>query len=388
MVDGKDRQDGAPGKAGPDKIEIRRGIVPDETPGAAPETVSDQRGRPVYLTKVKRRIPPWLIAVTVFAALLAGLFLIVPLLVEGGPEFDPGPSLEDTLPQEPGDLALRQDLAVVKLSSAPLLAGPDRKSERIAEALFNEGVTLLDSRDQVYLKVRLEEGLEGYMRRDHLSADKSSLLPENKVAKILVRIPAKRVMSHARLGSLLVEAPMGAIFYADYQNGDLLRVCLPDGETGWINSSGVLLLPPLSPIPVEDKARQLLVATLLAFQDSPLIPGGATTRGISPEGALYVSGLLNGYRLSRDPYALLKSGEAVEVPNLAALSDLEEADVLFFHAPSDPGRIQSIAILVSEGQLLIGSPNKPTLRMIDLASPETAGLAERIMAVRRLIPQS
>ncbi len=57
MVDGKGRQDGASGQAGPDKIEIRRGIVPDETPGAAPDTVSDQRGRPVYLTKVKRRIP-------------------------------------------------------------------------------------------------------------------------------------------------------------------------------------------------------------------------------------------------------------------------------------------------------------------------------------------
>ncbi len=195
--------------------------------------------------------------------------LVVPLLVEGGPDFDPGPSPEDTPPQEPGDLALRQDLAVVKLSSAPCLRNQTGEVSGSPRPSSTRGSPSLTAADQVYLKVRLEEGLEGYMRRDHLSADKSSLLPENKIAKILVRIPAKRVMSHARLGSLLVEAPMGAIFYADYQNGDLLRVCLPDGETGWINSSGVLSAPPLSPIPVEDKARQLLVATLLAFGTAP-----------------------------------------------------------------------------------------------------------------------
>ncbi len=380
---GQDRQSVKPEV---DKIEIKRGIVPDEAPGPPPDSISDQRGRPVYLTRIKRRIPPWLIAVIVFATLLAGLFLVVPLLVENSLDPDPDPSLETPVPQETGDLIQRQDLAVVKVSSAPLLAEPDRKSIRIAEALFNEQVTLLDTRYREYVLVQLEDGVEGYIRRDQLSADKRSLSPENKVAKLLVREPSKRIMSHARQGSLLVEAPMGSIFYADYRNGDLLRVTLPDGESGWVNSSGVLLLPPLSSIPLEDNASQLLVATLLAFYDSPLVPGGATTEGISPAGALYVSGLLNGYSLSRDPYALLDLGLAIEAGDLEALAELEEGDVIFFHAPSDPDLIQSIAVLVSDGQLLLNLPNKSTLRLIDLASSETAGLAERIMAIRRFTP--
>ena len=58
--------------------------------------------------------------------------------------------------------------------------------------------------------------------------------------KVIIRDPFKRVMSHARGGTLLIEAPMGTVLYADYHNSGLVRVRLPEGA-GMDEYSGCVL---------------------------------------------------------------------------------------------------------------------------------------------------
>lgn len=371
--------------ASPEKISIRRGIESDGLPAeAAP--VTDRRGRPVYLTEKKKKIPPWLAAFMVFLALMAGLFIVVPRLTDREPGFDM-PGGNEPLPTE-WDSQLNSDkTAVVAVSSAPLFESMEADAVRIAEALFNEAVTMLDTRDRVFIKVRLSDGMTGYMRREDLAAGAYSLSPEQAVAKVLVRVSSKRIMSHARQGSLLVEAPMGSVFYADYRNGDLLRVRLPGMTQGWINVSGVMLLPPAAPITAEENTQQLFVATLMGFYNSPLVPGGVTSRGISMEGALYVAGLLNGMELPRDPEKLMKTGTAVRLPlgedGNPDLSAMEEGDIVFFYSKADPAVISSMAVRVSDNQLLAALPNRSVLTLTDLESSQARELSGRILAVRR-----
>lgn len=391
MTEGKDSRQS---KAGPPpvegKIEIRRGIVPDKPPEGQADQVKDRRGRPVYLARTKRRIPPWLIASLVFFTLMAALFILVPILAQRTSDLPGQVPTQESLPDQGGDLLLREDLAVVKVPLAPLFERPDRTSARLAEALFNERVSLLDSRDRDFLLVRLHDGVQGYMRRDHLSADKSSLLADPALAKLVVRQPAKRIMSHARQGALLVEVPMGTVLYADYRNGDLLRVRLPDRKTGWVNSSGVILLDPRAGIETGDLTDQVLVATMMAFYNSPRLPGGASVKGISLEGALYVSGLVNGLDFPRDRKALMAMGNKVSLPRdgegVFDLSYLEEGDLVFFHSKGDKNRLESLAMRVADGQLLLDSPDRSTLRMIDLESREAKSLASRLMEARRYLP--
>jgi hypothetical protein len=369
-----------------EKIEIRRGIIPDPRPDKALPVKKDRK-RPVFVSSRRRRIPPWLIAALVFAALMAGLFLVAPRISDSTLGFEVTPDPGETLPPGWEDYLYGEDVALVAVGTAPVYGQPDAATVRIGEALLNERVLMLDAGDRVFIHVRLDDGLTGYIKREHLTADTSSLSPENRVAKVVVRTPFKRVMSHARWGSLVVEAPMGTVLYADYRNGDLLRVRLPGQEPGWINTSGVMLLPPLSAIPQGEPLGQLLVATVMAFYDSPLIPGGATKRGISPQGAIHVAGLLHGLNLSRDPSLLAGQGEAVVLtrddegkPDLMAA---QEGDVIFFHGAGDPRLIDSLAMRVADDQLLLVLSGKSTLRLLDIESKSADELKERIMTVRR-----
>ena len=385
MTDGENK------RAGPPKIEIRRGIPPDQ--GASQSPLEEKKkSRQVYLSKRKRRIPPRLIAGLVFTLIMAGLFFVVPQISEKTFDFDVTPPAQETLPPGWDQYLHARDTAVVSASAAPVFSLPDVASLRVTEALLNEHVTMLDTRDRAFIRVRLDDGVEGYIRRSHLSADTWSISPEGSVARVMVRVPFKRVMSHARSGSLLVEAPMGTILYADYRNGDLLRVKLPDLKTGWINTSGVMLVPPLSALVPEENVQQLLAATMMTFYNSPVIPGGVTARGISPEGAIHVAGLLNGLNLSRDRGTLFGEGLPVELAKTEEvepdLKSMEEGDVVFFHSKSDPDSLVTVGMRVADDQLLIGLPGRSTLRLLDIESSGARELVKRIKGVRRYAPES
>jgi hypothetical protein len=47
--------------------------------------------------------------------------------------------------------------------------------------------------------------------------------------------------------------------------------------------------------------------------------------------------------------------------------------------------IETIAVRVSDEQLLVGLPNRSTVQLIDIASPTSQELEGRVMAVRRYI---
>ncbi len=367
------------------RITIRRG--PGYVPGMLESDDETQRKKPVYIDAKKRRVPPWTIALAVFVTLMLGVFLIVPSAIEKRRSEPP------VLPTEPGPTEPIEPsgrlMAVVKVSSAPLFNSTDVRASRVAELLLNESVTILDADHRTMINVQTSDGVTGFISRDHLSADLTSVSPKGAVIKVVVRTPFKRVMTHARSGSLLVEAPMGSILYADYKKGDLLRVRVPDGRMGWVNASGLLLLEPLEPITTEHFHEQFSSA-LMAFYNRPLVPGGVTTQGISPEGAIFIAARLNGLDLPRTLDVLAHVGEIVTLATDAEgqmdLDALLVGDLLFFHRAGDPAKLESVAVRVDDGQLLVAFPNRQTLQLIDIESKKAQELAQRITAVRRLKP--
>ncbi len=368
-----------------EKISIQRG--PGYVPGLLDADDEDNlRKKPVYIDSRKKRLPPWAVALVVFLALMSSLFIIIPRFIEKKQNQPIPINPVTTNPSETGE-PVERNTAVVKVSSAPLFDSTDSNAVRIGEALLNERVTMVDTEHRTMIKIKLDDGTEGYMSRAHLSADLMSLSLSSSLFKVVVRTPMKRVMSHARSGSLLVEAPMGTILYADYRNADLLRVKLPEGKTGWINSTGVLLLEPDGQV-IADDFQQQFTSALMAFFNRPIIPGGVTTRGISPEGAIFIAGRLNGLDLPRTLGPLSSQGQAVSLSTgedgLKNLSELQEGDLLFFHKKDDAAVIESVAICVEDQQLLIAFPNQQALRLIDLESSRARELASRIVSVRRL----
>lgn len=370
-----------------ERITIRRG--PGYVPGLLESDEVPHRKKPVYIDAKRRRIPPWAVAMAVFMALMLGLFLIVPKVVDGR-RTEPSVAVPTgtTGPEEPTEPSAHL-MAVVKVSSAPLFDSADLRAVRVAELLLNEPVTILDAGHRTMIKVRSSDGAVGFISREHLSADLGSLSTTGAVMKLVVRTPFKRVMTHARSGSVLLEAPMGSILYADYRKGDLLRVRLPDNRLGWVNATGLLLLDPLSEIR-SDQFYQQFSSALMAFYNRPLVPGGVTTQGISPAGAVFIAARLNGLELPRTLDELARKGEPVVLrtddKGQKDLNALSVGDLLFFHRVSDPAALASVAVRVDDGQLLAAFSNRQTLQLIDIGSKQAQELALRITAVRRLQP--
>jgi hypothetical protein len=373
-------------KTSQERITIRRG--PGYVPGLLEPAEETHRKKPIYVGARKRRVPPWAVAIAVFVTLMLGLFLIVPKVVEQDRIHPTVVAPTVTGPTEPVEPS-GQLTAVVKVSFAPLFASTELRAARVAELLLNEPVTMLDTSHRKMIKVRTSDGTVGFVSRDQLSADVESISASGAVMKLVIRTPFKRVMTHARSGSLLVEAPMGAILYADYRKGDLLRVKLPDDQVGWVNAAGLMLLEPHEEI-TPDQFYEQFSSALMAFYNRPLVPGGVTTQGISPEGAIFIAARLNGVELPRTLDMLARKGENVALKTDAEgnkdLKALSVGDLLFFHRLSDPAELESVAVLVDDDQLLVAFPNRQTLQLIDIESKQAQQLALRVTAVRRLQP--
>lgn len=369
-----------------ERITIRRG--PGYVPGLLEPAEETHRKKPIYVGARKRRVPPWAVAIAVFVTLMLGLFLIVPKVVEQDRIHPTVVAPTVTGPTEPVE-PTGQLTAVVKVSFAPLFASTELRAARVAELLLNEPVTMLDTSHRKMIKVRTSDGTVGFVSRDQLSADVESISASGAVMKLVIRTPFKRVMTHARSGSLLVEAPMGAILYADYRKGDLLRVKLPDDQVGWVNAAGLMLLEPHEEI-TPDQFYEQFSSALMAFYNRPLVPGGVTTQGISPEGAIFIAARLNGVELPRTLDMLARKGENVALKTDAEgnkdLKALSVGDLLFFHRLSDPAELESVAVRVDDDQLLVAFPNRQTLQLIDIESKQAQQLALRVTAVRRLQP--
>lgn len=373
-------------KTSQERITIRRG--PSYVPGLLEPAEETHRKKPIYVGARKRRVPPWAVAIAVFVTLMLGLFLIVPKVVEQDRIHPTVVAPTVTGPTEPVEPS-GQLTAVVKVSFAPLFASTELRAARVAELLLNEPVTMLDTSHRKMIKVRTSDGTVGFVSRDQLSADVESISASGAVMKLVIRTPFKRVMTHARSGSLLVEAPMGAILYADYRKGDLLRVKLPDDQVGWMNAAGLMLLEPHEEI-TPDQFYEQFSSALMAFYNRPLVPGGVTTQGISPEGAIFIAARLNGVELPRTLDMLARKGENVALKTDAEgnkdLKALSVGDLLFFHRLSDPAELESVAVRVDDDQLLVAFPNRQTLQLIDIESKQAQQLALRVTAVRRLQP--
>lgn len=373
-------------KTSQERITIRRG--PSYVPGLLEPAEETHRKKPIYVGARKRRVPPWAVAIAVFVTLMLGLFLIVPKVVEQDRIHPTVVAPTVTGPTEPVEPS-GQLTAVVKVSFAPLFASTELRAARVAELLLNEPVTMLDTSHRKMIKVRTSDGTVGFVSRDQLSADVESISASGAVMKLVIRTPFKRVMTHARSGSLLVEAPMGAILYADYRKGDLLRVKLPDDQVGWVNAAGLMLLEPHEEI-TPDQFYEQFSSALMAFYNRPLVPGGVTTQGISPEGAIFIAARLNGVELPRTLDMLARKGENVALKTDAEgnkdLKALSVGDLLFFHRLSDPAELESVAVRVDDDQLLVAFPNRQTLQLIDIESKQAQQLALRVTAVRRLQP--
>jgi len=344
---------------------------------------SPYREKPVYIDSyVKRRIPVWVIPSISIVLIIIMVFWVGPAAIK---------TLEGFLkkPEEnsPGSYLLynSDEYSVVVKQYADIYQSPDIRAKKLTQALFNETVEVLDNETYGFSKVRLSDGFEGYIREDSITKYTGSVEPFLYNHKLVVTSQSKRVMSHSSSGSLIIEALMGTILYADYQGSNIYRVALPDESFGWISASGLIRLDPNENI--KESTAKNFYETALSFNNTTYFEGGMTKYGASMEGVLYISTLINGIKLPRDLQMQYNFGQEVELAysnetGSIMYDNLKNGDLVFFgKIDNEVTRITDVGMVAGYGQVLTVRRSSSSIRIIML--DENLPLRNSIISVRR-----
>ncbi|MBR2751244.1 MAG: hypothetical protein IKD90_08945 [Clostridiales bacterium] len=333
--------------------------------------------------KVKRW-PKIVIAASVFATIMLVVFLLLPKILPGFfkntdialfVEVDPVYIYDDTY-------------RVVTSYCTSLMEKDDVTSHRITQLLMNEPVHYLtDDCKNGYVLVRTMDNFVGYVKAEDLSADMTSCEPDLHLFKLVIADGSKRVMSHASNGTLIAEVMMNTVLYADVKRDGVYQVCLPNGETGWISSNGVVELGLTEK--TEKVGVRYFVSSILTMVNSTYLEGGLTERGISMEGLAFVSAAVNGIDIPRDMEGQMNSGEPVQLQYDAVtgellLDSIIPGDLVFLSDPYHPEskRVYEVGVCTDTGVILMRSDSGTSVKLRSFTA--NSDIVKRIIAVRRV----
>ncbi len=366
-----------------------RSIFSDEGNYGSAEDMQDKWGLSEKQATVKhrgrRRIFAFLIALGVLLLSIAGIFYILPRFL---PDLFKGSNIQlfvqPVINYEYDDKSFR----VITKSSESIMKDPWADAERITEVLYNEPVKFISDNKEGYSKIETMDGITGWVRSDSLTTDTSSVEPDLHKYKLVISDPSKNVMTHASNGTLITKVMMNTVIYADISREGVYQVSLPNGEIGWIGSSGVIELKPREAL--QEVSSRYFVSSLLTFVNARYYSNGLTVNGISVNGAVYVCSEVNGIKMPRNMTEQSKLGQAVTLSHDAVtgeeiISDIMPGDILFLRSPQSAPGSESIyeeAICTDTGTLLMISPAATTIRLRQFKAGDD--ITSRIITIRRV----
>ncbi len=331
-----------------------------------------------------KRWPRMVIAGSAFVLIMLFVFLVLPRVL---PSFFKNTDIALFVEKNP-QLIYDDTYRVVQVRAASVMEQDDITSKRITQLLMNEPVQLLkEDCKNGYVKIRTMDEIEGYIKEEDLNADMSSCEPDLHLYKVVVADISKRAMSHASNGTLICEVPMNTVLYADVKRDGVYQCQLPNGEVGWISSSGLIELD------VNEHAEEVgvryFVSSARTMVQVTYLEGGLTRRGISIEGVAYVAAAVNGIDIPRKIQDQMLCGTEVELKYDAVTHDLlvdsiQPGDLVFLSDPYHPESKEpyEMAICTDTGVLLMRSARGT---YIDLQKFDASSdLVNRIVAVRRI----
>lgn len=353
---------------------------------AGEESGSKSRNKGLYVQDRGRHLPPWLMPLLLSAAVLLLVFGLLPRLFAADPG-EKGRLGQEEASYESPPLAVGAE-AMVAVAEAPVYDGTSLDARRLTSALYGELLTVDELPNSSWAAIRLEDGVQGFMRQSDLSGDSSPHTDKTGRAFYLVLASEKRVMSHTMNGQVLMRAPMGTILPVDYEWQDVMRVVLPGGVRGWMNKSSLQALPASAEIAVPAEASRLFVSSAMNFYNALYVPGGLSQNGADMAGVIYIAARVNGVTLPRDLAGQMAAGEKVQ-PILDPQTQLplpdpfQPGDVLFFDDGTAQKKVACAAIVIDQGKALCAFNNDAEINLQNLNGSHWM---QHLLVVRRYFP--
>lgn len=195
----------------------------------------------------------------------------------------------------------RRRRALVNVSVALIHREPAHTSERVTEARMGERPIILAEADSGrWLKVRLEDGYEGWFRSWLAEPDDPSW-PGTRVAE--VDVPFTWILSKSdATAEPISDVIIGTrLMVSGRVSGGWTPVVLPDGRRGYLPSGDLLRGKPMSAASLRRPARvRALLATARRFTGVPYVWGGKSPHGFDCSGLTQMVHELHGLHLPRD----------------------------------------------------------------------------------------
>lgn len=334
----------------------------------------------IYVEKPQKKLPAWFFPLLALVLITALIFWAAPMAIS---RLQLSISSPDSGPDQV-KLIYEADTWVVNKPVADLFIEDDLKSRRVTQALYNEPVRILQP-DAAwgFKRVELDDGTRGFMLTEDIADNRQSLEPYLAQYKVIVIGSSKRIMSHARSGTLITEVMMGTQLHADYRGDGILRVLLPDGGYGWVSEDSLLVMDPEENIiPTADGSRYFC-SSAMAFHHVTVLENGQSRSGASISGVARIAALVNGVKLPRSMSMQMLSGIGIEI-SAPDLTTLKAGDLVFADDRANPGQPVEMAIVMENGQFLMSPKTKTSIELVDPAGiPEWTS---RIIGVRRIFP--
>lgn len=331
-----------------------------------------------------KRWPRMVIAASIFIVIMLFVFLFLPKILPG---FFKNTDIALFVEKEP-ELIYDDTYRVVKVRAASVMSKDDITSTRITQLLMNEPVHFLsDECANGYVLIRTMDNIVGYVKAEELNTDMSSCEPDLHLYKVVVADISKRAMSHASNGTLVCEVPMNTVLYADVKRDGVYQCQLPNGEYGWISSSGLIELD-VNEHTAEVGVRYF-VSSARTMVNATYLQGGVTRRGISIEGLAYVAAAVNGIDIPREIKHQIECGTEVNleydaVTNELLIESIQPGDLVFLSDPYHPNSKDpyEVAICTDTGVLLMRSADGTCIQLRKFTA--SSELVERIIVVKRV----
>lgn len=278
--------------------------------------------------------------------------------------FYPGWSLSlQILSEKPVETAWAQP----RISAANMRANPSHAAELISQAIMGMPLRIIDNEDD-WIQVATPDGYTGWVTGGSLTEKTNEQMEKWRQAPRLVVTSIDQIKvyrdsigrgSRDVLSDLVNGSIVEGVMTTD---GTPVKVTLPDGRTGWVESD---LVENFDVWAAQTFDPEKILTTAYTIEGAPYLWGANTSKGLDCSGLVKTSYLSNGIVMRRDAWQQARTGKRVEPEDWRTLN---QGDLLFFGNPRTQ-RVTHVAIYDKDGNY-IHSSGRVRRNSIDPESPD------------------
>jgi cell wall-associated NlpC family hydrolase len=247
---------------------------------------------------------------------------------------------------------------------------PSFHSEMLTQVFNAMSCEVLEEREN-WVRVRMEDGYEGWAHRPYLS-ESSVSAPTHIVARWQSEFYPEHAGHSSPISRLLAGTKI-AVTSIRSTRAQIQTAGLP---MGWIDLAGIRRLDdlPIAPRAARDEVIQLARSLTGVYY----LWGGNTALGTDCSGLVWQTHRLCGYSTPRDAHPQFHAALPVEQP-------YQRGDLFFFRKAEDPNRISHVGICTGGWNMIHSSRNRNGVYEEDVqANPD---LRERFAGARAFMPR-